>query len=315
MQLCPICRLELSREPKRDLQRRALIYSCEGCGDFGLSDECLEDLSSILRNDTQRLVARHKIREFFDRKKTAKNYLLNELEAIAKSSPPWPREMGDKLIYWLGENSTPGEFAVTEIEAMVARLCLKDRNALIVNLRWLADTNIIQQNNEIGTMGPKRHSLILLPKGWERHEELQRGVFDSKIAFMAMQFNDDQLNSVVRNHFFPAVKATGFDLKSLQDGQPAGLIDDRLRVEIRNSRFLIADLSHHNNGAYWEAGYAEGLGKPVIYTCKEGVPSHFDTNHHLTVFWNENDIGKACQKLKDTIRATLPTEAVMEDHS
>ena len=54
----------------------------------------------------------------------------------------------------------------------------------------------------------------------------------------------------------------------------AGLIDDRLRVEIRTSRFLIADLTHENAGAYWEAGFAEGLGKPVIYTCEK---SKFDT--------------------------------------
>jgi len=35
-----------------------------------------------------------------------------------------------------------------------------------------------------------------------------------------------------------------------------------------------------NPGAYWEAGYAEGLGKPVIYTCEEAKfveASHFDT--------------------------------------
>jgi nucleoside 2-deoxyribosyltransferase len=59
-------------------------------------------------------------------------------------------------------------------------------------------------------------------------------------------------------------------------------------VEIRACRFLIADLTHANNGAYWEAGFAEGLGKPVTYTCKKSEfakASHFDTNHHLTVLW------------------------------
>ena len=49
------------------------------------------------------------------------------------------------------------------------------------------------------------------------------------------------------------------------------MIDDRLRVEIQSARFLIADLTHENRGAFWEAGYAEGLGKPVIYTCEESV--------------------------------------------
>jgi nucleoside 2-deoxyribosyltransferase len=65
-----------------------------------------------------------------------------------------------------------------------------------------------------------------------------------------------------------------------------------MRVDIQGCRFLIADLTHRNNGAYWEAGYAEGLGKPVIYTCQRSTfaqASHFDTNHHLAVYWEEGD--------------------------
>jgi nucleoside 2-deoxyribosyltransferase len=136
---------------------------------------------------------------------------------------------------------------------------------------------------------------------------------------MAMPFDDPDLDKIFTDHFKSAVKATGFDLKRLDEGQPAGLIDDRLRVEIRQSRFLIADLTHNNNGAYWEAGYAEGLGKPVIYTCRKDVfdnpqkGTHFDTNHHLTVVWEPDKLPEAVEKLKATIRATLPEEAKQSD--
>jgi nucleoside 2-deoxyribosyltransferase len=136
---------------------------------------------------------------------------------------------------------------------------------------------------------------------------------------MAMKFGDEQTDNVYHNRFKQAVEATGFDLKRLDEGQPAGLIDDRLRVEIRQCRFLIADLTHHNNGAYWEAGYAEGLGKPVIYTCRKNVfddkqkGTHFDTNHHLTVTWDPASMDNAVAKLKATIRATLPGEAKLAD--
>ena len=78
---------------------------------------------------------------------------------------------------------------------------------------------------------------------------------------------------------------------------------------------LISDLTHHNNGAYWEAGYAEGLGKPVIYTCREDVmkDTHFDTNHHLIVKWTTKGIADAVDRLKATIRATLLGDAKLED--
>jgi nucleoside 2-deoxyribosyltransferase len=52
---------------------------------------------------------------------------------------------------------------------------------------------------------------------------------------------------------------------------------------------VAADLSDDNAGAYWEAGFAEGLGKPVIYICREGVNTHFDTDHRRTVRWSTGD--------------------------
>jgi nucleoside 2-deoxyribosyltransferase len=129
-----------------------------------------------------------------------------------------------------------------------------------------------------------------------------------------MKFNDSILDRIVDEYFRPAVAETGFNLFRLDQRPEAGLIDVRLRNEIRNCRFLIADLSHANAGSYWEAGYAEGLGKPVIYTCERSVfegkatidKPHFDTNHHLTVVWDEGAIATAANLLKEIIRYTIP---------
>ena len=41
-----------------------------------------------------------------------------------------------------------------------------------------------------------------------------------------------------------------------------------MRERIRDAAFVLVDLTHDNPGAYWEGGYAEGLGKPVIYICE-----------------------------------------------
>src|SRR5215470_16220437 len=69
-------------------------------------------------------------------------------------------------------------------------------------------------------------------------------------------------------------------------------------------RFVVADLSHGSHGAYWEAGFAEGLGLPVIYTCEEDAwkerKTHFDTNHMLTILWNASQLTKAGDELTAT---------------
>ena len=161
------------------------------------------------------------------------------------------------------------------------------------------------------------HNAKLTFSGWQRFYELQRGTVESRKAFMAMKYGDLVLDKLVNTHLREAVAQAGFTLARLDDQPKAGLIDDRLRVEIRTARFLIADLTHDNLGAYWEAGFAEGLGKPVIYTCEKNkfrsAAPHFDTNHHLIVLWDIENPTEAAQFLKNTIRATLPAEAKIKD--
>lgn len=80
-----------------------------------------------------------------------------------------------------------------------------------------------------------------------------------------MQFNDPTLDAFVQDVVKPIVKQEiGYDLIDMRDIAQAGIIDNIMRIQIRNSAFVIADLTHDNLGAYWEAGYAEGLGKPVV---------------------------------------------------
>jgi len=160
-------------------------------------------------------------------------------------------------------------------------------------------------------------TIVITYKGWEFYDNLKRGAINSRKAFMAMPFGDERLDNIFNNVFKKAVEETGYVLFRLDEVEKAGLIDDNMRVAIATSRFLIAELTNNNNGAYWEAGYAEGLGKPVIYTCErssfEKNKTHFDTNHHLAVLWDENGLDDASKKLKSTIRATLLAEAKRED--
>jgi hypothetical protein len=92
-----------------------------------------------------------------------------------------------------------------------------------------------------------------------------------------------------------------------------------MRVAIRRARFTIAELTLANKGAYWEAGFAEGLNRPVIYTCERSyfdnaeTKPHFDINHCSTIIWKENELDTAGEELKARIRATLPDEAKIYD--
>ena len=82
-------------------------------------------------------------------------------------------------------------------------------------------------------------------------------------------------------------------------------ICDRILAEIRRSRFLIADVTGHRQGVYFEAGYAMGLGLDVIWTCRSDDlgNSHFDTRQYNHIEWESG--GELREKLRDRILATI----------
>ena len=153
------------------------------------------------------------------------------------------------------------------------------------------------------------HSVTLSLEGWEKYEEEKRGGFSGNYGFIASKFNDPDLDTFVNEVVKPAVKEIGYELVDMRDVARAGVIDNIMRTQIRDAAFVVADLTHDNLGAYWEAGYAEGLGKPVIYICErtkfEEASTHFDTNHCTTVPWSSDDPDGFRRELIATLRRSL----------
>ena len=174
----------------------------------------------------------------------------------------------------------------------------------------LQERGIIRIGNAIRAFdGSAFMDVNLTLDGWERYEAEQRGSLSGNYGFIAMKFGDAYLDSLVSDIVKPATKEIGYDLVDMRDVSRAGVIDNIMRAQIRGAAFIIADLTHDNYGAYWEAGYAEGLGKPVIYICEktkfEDASTHFDTNHCTTVPWSRDDSDGFQQELIATIRRSL----------
>lgn len=242
----------------------------------------------------------------------------NTVEEILKRPLPRPREQADLLIRWLAENiDGPGRTAFVEPLTHSSTIGAKSAEGFALVLHHLLDVGLIEGTAPESFESRGQAEVTLSFDGWDYYERLRLGGATYRKAFMAMKFGDMLLDQVLERVFKPSVRQTGFELVRLDETPRAGLIDDRLRVEIQSSDFLVADLTHDNLGAYWEAGYAEGLGKPVIYTCEkakfDSEKTHFDTNHHLTIVWDKDSPDRAGEDLKATIRATLPHLAKQQD--
>lgn len=197
-----------------------------------------------------------------------------------------------------------------------------DRNSFLFLDNYLVELGYMRSSmiKSVEREGvPREFEFSIKEKAWEHYAELKRGNNATNKAFLALQFNGE-LNQSFKDRLKEAVSETGFVLNTVDEEPRAGLIDDKIRLDIRNSRFVIADLTDGNKGAYWEAGFANGLGKEVIYMCKDEVMNnetspnnpHFDVSHHQCILWSEDHFENAVKKLKDTIRYTFP-DAIQED--
>ena len=62
----------------------------------------------------------------------------------------------------------------------------------------------------------------------------------------------------------------------IDDSAFVGPITERIHDNIRLAEFVVADLTHERPNVYYEIGYANALGKPVLLIAQAGTPIHFD---------------------------------------
>ena len=315
---CPVCNSGLKELIERPGGKDADYFSCPLCGEFVLSRSLIASLPNLLQSNKDAAAKiSYALRTMQQTNKGAElnTYTVDE---ILKRPLPTPREQADLLIRWLAENvEGPGETVWVEPATHRSIVGAKSDEGFALVLKHLFQTGLVEGNLSEAMGAPGRAHATLSFEGWDYYEDLRRGGATYRKGFIAMKFGDTLLDKLLAEVLKPCAKQAGFELFRLDDTPRAGLIDDRLRVEIQFSDFLVADLTHDNAGAYWEAGYAEGLGKPVIYICEkkkfETAKTHFDTNHHLTIIWDKDNLPKAGEDLKATIRATLPQLAKQED--
>lgn len=165
-------------------------------------------------------------------------------------------------------------------------------------LRYLRQQQYLETNDfyELET-----HNVLLTPGGYARVDELQKNTTNGRNVLVAMKFGED--TNPLREAIRKGVLDAGYHAIFIDEVQHNDFITPELLKHIRDSKFVVVDLTHKNNGAYFEEGYAMGLGKPVIQLCQCKTSLHFDVAQKNTIMWEtEEDIP---EKLHKRIKATI----------
>lgn len=164
----------------------------------------------------------------------------------------------------------------------------------------------LKKAGDFGFVEVEQGNLVRLDRqGWDRLIELRRTRVVSDQAFIAMWF-DSSMQEALDDGIIPGVEAAGYRPLRIDFVEHNERIDDRIMAEIRRSGLMIADFTGHRGGVYFEAGFAEGLGVPVVRTCRSDAMEelHFDIRQYNHIVWSTPEELK--EKLTLRIEASVP---------
>lgn len=283
----------------------ATIIWCRRCGTFLINRDALvgyEDKRYLLAGLTRRAST--------PETKVESRLLITQknIEDLLNASGI-PQDIIDQLdfvLQYAKEHQTRGDQFV-EYQELVQNdyplVFARDHDEFLYLLRLLSEQHLIDEPPGRDPM--RRTAFRITPDGWKRLRELLTIGRDSNRAFVAMSFSPELL-PLWKDGIEPALLTLGFFPTRIDQTHGEDKIDDRIMAAIRKSGLLVADFTGHRSGVYFEAGFAMGLGIPVVWTCKKDdvENAHFDTRQQQHLLWETPEELK--EKLTNHIAARIP---------
>jgi nucleoside 2-deoxyribosyltransferase len=169
----------------------------------------------------------------------------------------------------------------------------------------MVDLNYLSKKDDL------QYCYFISANGWKKVEELRKKQQEVNQGFIAISFRDE--TKPIREAFREAINSTGFATQCIDEKEHNNQIVPEIFYEIQRSKFVVVDVTYPNYGAYYEAGYAQGLGKEVIVCCRETefynisgeyIRPHFDISQKSMIIWKNADdlISRLEKRIKATVR-------------
>ena len=219
---------------------------------------------------------------------------------VFRSRPPLSfHERADKLLKALAKEH-PG--AGNDIGLEGQELKLQARAWAIDGAEWREILRYLYQSRRLDSKIKAQFFYTrIAPGGWQRLEELEKEGSKLDQGFVAMWFDEelDPFEKAVAE----AIRCAGYAPLRIDKRPGEERIDHRIEVELKKSRFVVADFTGHRGGVYFEAGFARALGRPVFFTCHEDdfEKRHFDTKQFACLRWD----CRTLEQLKTDLRYSI----------
>lgn len=322
---CGICELP-ARNIHYDSQAQAHRLECSRCGLFAIGSYVAQDFRGNPRQiaNASSYIRQHQGVAISDEDvqwlkslptPTVADKCTNLLRGIASEYPtagaevPIPlNHLPDQLRFALADFHYPSEDTAFENVAFnmfrwLGYAAAEDAG----ELTFLVDTVLVDELHYLIREDAAWARLYKITgSGWRALVDFDSKGASSDVAFVGMSF-DPVLTPVYRTAIQPAINLAGYKVERLDHTRHNEEIVHKILADIRRANFVVVDLTMQNHGAYFEAGYAMGLGRPVIRTVRkdELANVHFDQKHYNCLRWMPDDLAQFRSELQQWIEATV----------
>jgi hypothetical protein len=108
----------------------------------------------------------------------------------------------------------------------------------------------------------------------------------SRDVFIVMSFKTSAAYKDLKRAIENACKQHGFVGRRVDESNDLRRIVPEIIRGIRQSAFVVADVTEERPNVYWEVGLATGMEKDVILVAKAGSTLPFDINDVPVIFWD-----------------------------
>ena len=295
---CPVCKAAFKMEELRD--KGSYRISCIRCGRFEITRAAMEIFRT--QNFTMRQYA---IASSLMRQEEWRSLDIKDREWLFSTRDITVPEKTDKLLSLIAEHATRvGE----KFNMDCARQALQARCWALdgIELRGLLD--LLSEMKKVKTEAYIDGTLKvwILTQGWERLQQLTQPGSNSAQGLVTMCFANE-VRPVYDNAIAPAIQYAGYEAMRVEREGHADKIDDEIIRQIRRSRFVVADGTGHRGSVYYEAGFAQGLGQKIFWTCRQDYAEglHFDVRQYNCLLWTEDKLDEFKAALARRIEASL----------
>ena len=281
---CPICKLDAQDVLVRDYGER-LSLECRRCGKFMIT----RTAATIAERKQLGPKLSAWVREHSESGAEIVEIDSNTLKDVEAALPTY--RVSEKLLLLLRSlerrSSYPGEIVdiVTRLDYPLAWAAGDEEFRYL--LRSLIERGLLLRTDGTDRLAQSAtYKFQITGKGWEFLEDHARPAVISDQVFVAMSFASE-LKPAWEAGIRPALKRAQFRPYRVDIEPHIDRIDTKIMTEIKNSRFLVADVTYQRPGVYFEAGYALGLGLPVFWSVRKDDLDkvHFDTRQYRHIVW------------------------------